>query len=110
MPQDNPRMLSIAVPTTTYDCETGKVKETGTTAFYIMPPDTSDGKCPECAVLHAPEQPHNQQSLVYQYGFYARHNRWPTWSDAMTHCTEETRNEWKAELQKRGAWSEPPAE
>ena len=29
------------------------------------PPDT----CPECAVVHDPQQPHNRDSLYYQYEF-----------------------------------------
>lgn len=28
---------------------------------------TQDGTCPECAVKHDPEQPHNRDSLAYQY-------------------------------------------
>ena len=47
---------------------------------------TQDGTCPECAVKHDPEQPHNRDSLAYQYKFYDQHGRWPTWSDAMAHC------------------------
>ena len=43
------------------------------------PPDT----CPECAVKHGPNEPHNQQSLAYQYDFYGKNGRWPTWEDAM---------------------------
>ena len=33
------------------------------------------GTCPECAVKHDPDQPHNQQSLFYQYHFYHEHGR-----------------------------------
>lgn len=62
----------------------------------------SPGMCQECAVDHPPELPHNQQSLFYQYHFYNEHGRWPTWKDAMAHCTEEVRNFWLEELQKRG--------
>lgn len=53
------------------------------------PVDTSDGKCSQCAVKHDPGEPHNQQSLAYQYHFYAEHDRWPTWEDAMAHCSDE---------------------
>jgi len=46
-------------------------------AFGLMP--AAPGTCPECAVDHPPELPHNQQSLFYQYKFYNDHGRWPTW-------------------------------
>lgn len=39
-----------------------------------VPPDT----CPECAVVHDPQQPHNRDSLYYQYKFYDAHGCWPT--------------------------------
>lgn len=65
--------------------------------------------CQECAVDHVPEQPHNQQSLYYQYKFYGEHSHWPTWKDAVAHCDEQTRAAWEAELRKRGKWSEPEA-
>lgn len=67
------------------------------------------GKCQFCAVDHAAEQPHNQQSLYYQYQFYGRFGRWPTWADAIAHCDEPTREAWREQLALRGAWSEPPA-
>ncbi len=60
------------------------------------------GTCPECAVAHRPEDPHNAQSLSYQYSFYGQHGRWPTWTDAMAHCTEEMRARWIEELRKMG--------
>ena len=56
------------------------------------------GKCPECATAHEPELPHNQQSLFYQYNFYGKHSRWPTWADAMAHCTPEMKTIWIREL------------
>jgi hypothetical protein len=58
--------------------------------------------CQECAVKHDPEQPHNQQSLYYQYKFYAQHGRWPTWADAMAHCDREVREYWISALRERG--------
>jgi len=63
------------------------------------------GTCPECAVAHDPTYPHNQQRLYYQYHFYADHNRWPTWADAMDHCTEEMKKLWIEELGKHGVVS-----
>ncbi len=60
------------------------------------------GTCPECATSHMPEMPHNQQSLYYQYHFYADNKRWPTWEDAMAHCTENVKVLWENELAKQG--------
>ena len=58
--------------------------------------------CQECAVKHDPEMPHNQQSLYYQYKFYQKHGRWPTWEDALAHCSTEMQDAWKESLKKRG--------
>lgn len=60
------------------------------------------GVCQECAVDHEPEMPHNQQSLYYQYKFYQQNGRWPTWEDAMAHCSPELQAWWKKELRERG--------
>ena len=70
----------------------------GATLLGQTPPST----CPICATKHEPEQPHNRQSLAYQYKFYDEHGRWPTWADAMAHCPDEIRNYWTRELEKRG--------
>ena len=69
-------------------------------AFALLPP--AEGVCQECATEHEPELPHNQQSLFYQYKFYNDHGRWPTWEDAMAHCSEEMKEFWRTELRKRG--------
>ena len=58
--------------------------------------------CQECAVDHSPEMPHNAQSLYYQYKFYQQHGRFPTWEDAMEHCSSEMQEFWKEELSKLG--------
>lgn len=58
--------------------------------------------CQECAVKHDPKMPHNQQSLHYQYKFYQQNSRWPTWNDAMAHCSPNMQAWWKKELGKRG--------
>lgn len=60
------------------------------------------GTCQQCAVAHAPEQAHNQQSLFYQYYFYGKNGRWPTWTDAIDHCAPELKEKWVLELAKRG--------
>lgn len=67
--------------------------------MYLLPPPP--GVCQECAVQHDPSQPHNKDSLYYQYSFFARHNRWPTWRDAIAHCDQGTQKLWIDELTKR---------
>lgn len=52
------------------------------------------GKCQECAVEHDPVEPHNRDSMYYNVKFYNLHDRWPTWKDAMAHCTPEMKEAW----------------
>ena len=61
-----------------------------------------EGACPECAAKHSPEQPHNRDSLTYQYKFYDQHGRWPTWADAMAHCREDVKELWEHALKEHG--------
>ena len=44
----------------------------------------------------------NKNSLYYQYKFYGENGRWPTWKDAMAHCSGEIQSIWREELMKRG--------
>lgn len=60
------------------------------------------GTCVECATEHDAAMPHNQQSLAYQYKFYEANGRWPTWHDAMAHCTSEMKERWTTELSALG--------
>lgn len=60
------------------------------------------GTCESCAVAHKPEQPHNNQSLVWQYHFYDKEGRWPTWEDAMAHCSEPVKEFWRKGLKEKG--------
>ena len=76
----------------------GKVKQ----AKFMVLGKARPGTCEVCAVAHEPEQPHNRDSLFYQYKFYEKNGRWPTWADAMEHCTPEIRALWREELEKRG--------
>lgn len=69
---------------------------------FMMLGKTPEGACPECAAVHDPAMLHNQQSLAYQYRFYDQNGRWPTWADAMAHCTEDVKEQWAAALKKRG--------
>lgn len=68
--------------------------------FALLPP--KPGTCATCATKHAAELPHNQQSLFYQYNFYGQTGRWPTWVDAMAHCSEPMKAEWIKALRVRG--------
>lgn len=63
---------------------------------------TPPGTCSKCATAHDPEQPHNQQSITYQYKFYDTHGRWPTWKDAMAHCSDEVKAFWIEALKEHG--------
>ena len=80
----------------TIDAESGEVISEKQNAMSLLP--TAPGVCQECAVDHPHDQPHNQQSLYWQYHFNSTHGRWPTWSDAMAHCTPEIRALWKKHL------------
>lgn len=63
---------------------------------------TLEGTCQMCGTAHAPEMPHNQQSLTYQYKFYDQHGRFPSWADAMAHCADDVKAYWKQQLEARG--------
>lgn len=68
---------------------------------------TPEGTCPDCAVAHPADLPHNQQSLHWQYRFREKHGRWPTWHDAMRHCTAEMKDCWLRELSAAGVDAGP---
>lgn len=80
----------------TIDMETGEVTSEKRNAGMLLPPHPS--LCQVCAADHPWDQPHNQQSMYYQMAFHAEHGRYPTWSDAMAHCTPELQAEWKKGL------------
>lgn len=67
----------------------------------ILPP-ANPNACGECAVIHTPEEPHNRDSLHYQYVVYQRTGRWPTWRDALAHCPPRIREMWTQLLTERG--------
>lgn len=78
----------------------GYLKERhGMTMLPVIP---KEGQCLECGAFHPPEQPHNRDSLRYQYTFYDAHGRWPTWSDAMGHCAADVQKFWRDELERLG--------
>jgi hypothetical protein len=76
--------------------------------MMLLPP--KPGSCPACGRFpaHDPKDPHDAQSLYYQYSFYGRHGRWPTWADAVAHCDDDRKRWWREELSRGGHWSEPP--
>lgn len=76
--------------------------------MLLLPPPP--GTCPLCAKNHPPELPHNQQSMYWQYRFYQQVGRWPTWADAVAHCSPAMQCLWRERLEELGAWSEPEGE
>ncbi len=60
------------------------------------------GCCPVCATIHDKQDPHDPSSLYYQNQFYKAHKRFPSWADAMVHCSAETRAKWAEELRNAG--------
>lgn len=70
--------------------------------FTLLRGKLKEGQCAECAVVHEPEMPHNQQSLFWQYSFREKHGRWPTWADALAHCSPEMRAQWATALAEHG--------
>lgn len=83
-------------------------------AWNVVPPASG---CQQCGREHPDELPHDAQSLTYQYWFRnqeakaGRPERWPTWDDAMAHCTEPVQETWRATLVEMGiiAGAETPA-
>lgn len=60
------------------------------------------GSCPICATRHDPKEPHDRDSLYYQNYFRKKHKRFPTWDDAMSHCKESVKKDFKKKLARRG--------
>jgi hypothetical protein len=73
--------------------------------FQLLKP--GPGLCEACAIKHDPDQPHNKDSIHYQYWFRAREGRWPVWKDAIAHCDADTRAAWEEALREAGHWKEP---
>jgi hypothetical protein len=78
------------------DMETGESVQVEGSGMMLMP--AAPGTCEWCATAHEPHLPHNQQSLYYQMKFQAIKGRPPTWTDAMAHCEQAMRDDWKREL------------
>lgn len=95
-------MKTLPVKCETVDMATGEVVDSKTVPFNILPPPAS--ACQTCGREHDPALPHDAQRLYYQYAFYAEHGRWPTWRDAVAHCSEDIRSQWEKHLREAGAW------
>lgn len=99
---------TIPVTKSTVDARTGQVENVQEVRFGLMPP--AAGKCQVCNVDHDPLLFHDCQSLFYQYAFFGRQRRWPTWADASAHCEPHIVAALKDVLaDNKLAWSEPPA-
>ncbi|AIF52041.1 hypothetical protein [Pelosinus sp. UFO1] len=77
-----------------------EIEEIQMSSMMLLPPRAE--VCQECAVDHDPLFPHNPQSLYYQMKFQMENGRGATWVDAMAHCSDEMKEIWTEELQKRG--------
>lgn len=98
-------MRKVPMQMETVDASTGQTVKKETVHMGLVPPRS--GLCSVCAVDHRPEEPHNAQSMFYLYAFYGAHQRWPTWADAIAHCSPPMQVAWKAELVRRQAWTVP---
>lgn len=67
--------------------------------FTILPCRPS--ACQVCGVEHPEDAPHNRGSMYYQYTFYQKHGRWPTWKDASNHCSPESIESLKSVLKRQ---------
>jgi hypothetical protein len=77
--------------------------------MQLLPP--KQDVCQQCANENHtdPEQPHDQQSLYWQYWFYGQNGRWHTWNDAMAHCSNEVKQIWITSLKNHGVEIETEA-
>lgn len=66
----------------------------------VSPP--RPGACKICAVKHNPAEPHDRDSLYYQNRFRKKYKRFPTWADAMAHCSQPVKARWRAKLIEKG--------
>lgn len=96
-------MKTIPIQKTTTDLATGVSTRQNSAALLMpCPPEA----CQTCGQnpAHPADQPHNADSLYYQYAFFGEHHRWPTWVDAVAHCPEPVRTAWEKALRTAGVW------
>lgn len=60
------------------------------------------GTCPTCGTRHPAEMPHSVSAPYYKYMFWRREGRFPGWEDAMAHCSEAVKTDWRRALEKGG--------
>lgn len=101
-------MKTLPLKCQTVDAQ-GRVVDEQNKAAMLMPPRKD--ACQTCGRHpgHEPDQPHDAQSLYYQYAFYGEHGRWPTWKDAVAHCSGAVKAQWETTLRSMGKWTEPEA-
>lgn len=81
------------------------VKVVPFSAWDVLPPASG---CPICGREHDVAWPHDARSMTYLYWFRSqeakagREERWPTWHDAMAHCTPQVKAGWVKALLERG--------
>ena len=66
----------------------------------ILPPTAA--VCPVCADRHDTALPHNRNSLYYHMVYYRRTGTFPSWRDAMSHCSESVQAAWTKKLKESG--------
>ncbi|TMO87649.1 hypothetical protein [Pseudoalteromonas ruthenica] len=76
------------------------VKTKKLTTANLLPPPAD--KCQQCGVKHDSDQPHNRDSMFYQVRFKLEHERNPTWSDAIAHCSPAVIEQWVKALREHG--------
>jgi hypothetical protein len=69
-------------------------------AWKVIPPPPD--ACQVCAARHAPEEPHNPDSVYWQTVRNIAGEPMPTWADALEHVEDPLRQAWVDELAKRG--------
>lgn len=69
-------------------------------AWTLLPP--APGACQVCAADHAPEQPHNPDSLYWATAREIAGEGPPTWELGMAHCSADMREWWIGKLEERG--------
>lgn len=90
---------TVPIQKQTINIATG-VSKSETVNGTLIPP--APDKCQECGTKHEKVLPHNKDSLFYQMSFFGREGRWPTWTDAMSHCSPHIRDRWTAVLKSKG--------
>lgn len=73
--------------------------------WTLLPP--APDACQVCAGRHAPEEPHNPQSLYWATARSMQGLPSPTWEDALEHVDDGMHAHWRAALGERGVVIRP---